>query len=83
MNSNVFQALKVIMDSGAHFEAINTLVSDVERQYGLAINDLKSLQNKVNELESAKETSDKNPETSTPKTTSKKTLTSKSANELK
>lgn len=52
MNSNVFQALKVIMDSGAHFEAINTLVSDVERQYGLAINDIKTLKTKVEELSS-------------------------------
>ena len=52
MNSNVFQALKVIMDSGAHFEAINTLVSDVARQYGLAINDIKTLKTKVEELSS-------------------------------
>ena len=63
MNSNVFQALKVIMDSGAHFEAINTLVSDVERQYGLAINDIKTLKTKVEELSSTDDAAmDKNDE---------------------
>lgn len=50
MNSNVFQALQVIINAGAHFEAINTLVSDVERQYGLAMNDIKTLKTKVEAL---------------------------------
>lgn len=50
MDSNVFQALQVIIQKGAHFEAISTLISDVERQYGLAMDDINTLKTKLDEI---------------------------------